>query len=197
MDQTGDRVAVRLRVGQAAEMLGVSVGPFGAGRQRGACGWSDRRAASACAIARSPAPSPNGLGIGREVESPIRLGGQVLPRGTTVLVSPWVLGRDARWFPDPERFDPGRWLDGRSSAIPRHAYIPFGVGAAPLPRRRVRLAGRGSSSSRRSSARGRSSRWCPRRPVSEPASRSIRRTAHRCASAGRIDGADDPAGPRS
>jgi cytochrome P450 len=71
---------------------------------------------------------PPAWAIGRVVETPFPLGGRVLPRGTIVLVSPWVLGRDARSFPDPERFDPGRWLDARAAAVPRHAYIPFGLG---------------------------------------------------------------------
>jgi cytochrome P450 len=71
---------------------------------------------------------PPAWAIGRVIETPFPLGGRVLPRGTIVLVSPWVLGRDARSFPDPERFDPGRWLDERAAAVPRHAYIPFGLG---------------------------------------------------------------------
>jgi cytochrome P450 len=35
---------------------------------------------------------------------------------------------DARWFPDPERFDPDRWLDARRDAVPHFAYLPFGTG---------------------------------------------------------------------
>ncbi len=50
------------------------------------------------------------------------------PAGTIVAVSPLLLHHDARWFPDPERFDPARWLDERRDAVPRHAYLPFGTG---------------------------------------------------------------------
>ena len=71
---------------------------------------------------------PPAWAIGREVTEPIVVGGRRLACGTVVIVSPWVLGRDPRWFPDPERFDPGRWLDERTAAVPRHAYIPFGSG---------------------------------------------------------------------
>jgi cytochrome P450 len=41
---------------------------------------------------------------------------------------PWVLHRDPRFFPDPERFDPDRFAPDRVDAIPQHAYIPFGAG---------------------------------------------------------------------
>lgn len=71
---------------------------------------------------------PPAWAIGREVTEPVVVGGRRLARGTVVIVSPWVLGRDPRWFPDPTRFDPGRWLDERTATVPRHAYVPFGVG---------------------------------------------------------------------
>ena len=36
--------------------------------------------------------------------------------------------RDARWWPDPERFDPERFLGERRPRPPRGAYLPFGAG---------------------------------------------------------------------
>jgi cytochrome P450 len=36
--------------------------------------------------------------------------------------------RDPRYFPDPEKFDPDRWLQERSQKLPRFAYFPFGGG---------------------------------------------------------------------
>jgi cytochrome P450 len=41
-----------------------------------------------------------------------------------------ITQRDARFFPDPERFDPERWRNDpiRSGKIPRFAYFPFGGG---------------------------------------------------------------------
>jgi cytochrome P450 len=71
---------------------------------------------------------PPAWAIGREVTTPVRLGGRQLPPGTTIIVSPWILGRAAASFAEPEVFDPGRWLGDRAPAIPRHAYIPFGLG---------------------------------------------------------------------
>lgn len=56
------------------------------------------------------------------------LGRWDVPAGSTVAASPLLLHHDARWFPDPERFDPDRWLDARKDAVPRFAYLPFGTG---------------------------------------------------------------------
>jgi cytochrome P450 len=65
--------------------------------------------------------------IGRAVTDDLRLGGWHLPPGSVVAVSPLLLHRDPRWYPDPDRFDPGRWLGGHARP-PRNAYLPFGTG---------------------------------------------------------------------
>jgi cytochrome P450 len=36
--------------------------------------------------------------------------------------------RDARFWDEPAKFDPDRWLDGRADRAPKNAYIPFGAG---------------------------------------------------------------------
>lgn len=54
--------------------------------------------------------------------------GAVLPSGAWVFVSPWSLHRNARWFPDPTRFDPERFSDEAKDARPAFSYIPFGAG---------------------------------------------------------------------
>ena len=43
-------------------------------------------------------------------------------------MSQWVMHRDARFFPDPEKFDPGRWSTEECRNLPRFAYFPFGAG---------------------------------------------------------------------
>ena len=65
--------------------------------------------------------------IGRTVTADLRLGGWHLPPGSVAAVSPLLLHRDPRWYPDPDRFDPGRWLGGHPP-LPRNAYLPFGTG---------------------------------------------------------------------
>ena len=68
--------------------------------------------------------------IGRRALAPFRLGEYELPAKTNVLMSQLLMHRDARYFPEPERFDPDRWKAGdpRVEALPRFAYFPFGGG---------------------------------------------------------------------
>ena len=51
-----------------------------------------------------------------------------IPRGSLVLMCQYIVHRDARWFPRPERFEPERWASGGESDHPRYAYFPFGGG---------------------------------------------------------------------
>jgi cytochrome P450 len=59
-----------------------------------------------------------------------RLGGRVIPAGTILLVSEYVLHHDPAVFPEPDRFDPDRWTAHGRSTSPhaRRAYMPFGAG---------------------------------------------------------------------
>ncbi|MGH7556827.1 MAG: cytochrome P450 [Gemmatimonadota bacterium] len=70
---------------------------------------------------------PPAWGIGRETTRPLELGGHRIAAGTQIYVAPWVIHRDPRWFPEPERFDPERWADG-AAAVSARAWIPFGAG---------------------------------------------------------------------
>lgn len=54
--------------------------------------------------------------------------GYVIPAGAVVIVSPYVIQRDARWYPDPERFDPERWTEEEQEKRPKFSYFPFGAG---------------------------------------------------------------------
>lgn len=56
------------------------------------------------------------------------LAGYPIPRGSWVFIHPWVLHRDGRFFPQPERFDPSRFLPERERELPVGAYVPFGLG---------------------------------------------------------------------
>jgi cytochrome P450 len=71
---------------------------------------------------------PPAYAIGREAIEPGELGGYAIPVGTTLLVLPWILHRDRRYFDDPGEFRPERWLDGLQGRLPRGAYLPFGAG---------------------------------------------------------------------
>lgn len=65
----------------------------------------------------------------RVVQEEIELAGHTVPAGTMVAASPKVSNRIAEDFPDPERFDPGRYLDPRQEdLLNRWTWIPFGAG---------------------------------------------------------------------
>jgi cytochrome P450 len=66
--------------------------------------------------------------IGREAAEDCTIGELAVPKGTNLFVSQWVVHRDARFFPDSERFDPARWTDDFERALPRFALFPFGGG---------------------------------------------------------------------
>jgi cytochrome P450 len=66
--------------------------------------------------------------IGREALADIDLGACTVARGTTVLMSQWVVHRDPRWYSDPASFRPERWADGLAERLPPFAYFPFGGG---------------------------------------------------------------------
>ena len=67
---------------------------------------------------------PSAWGLSRSTLEPVEIAGTTLARHSTVLVSPWTLGRDPRWFPDPLRFDPDRHTRANARSIPHYAYIP-------------------------------------------------------------------------
>lgn len=63
----------------------------------------------------------------RRAKRDFELAGRQVPRGTLLRITPWVIQRDPRWFPEPEAFRPGRFLRDEP-AHPRSAWMPFGVG---------------------------------------------------------------------
>jgi cytochrome P450 len=65
----------------------------------------------------------------RQALTEVEIGGYRVARGSLVAMSPYVTQRDARWFPEPERFEPDRFGPGRVEDIPEYAYFPFGAGA--------------------------------------------------------------------
>lgn len=54
------------------------------------------------------------------------IAGYRIPRGTNVLISPYLIHRHPAFWDDPNRFDPDR--HAVDTARPRHAYIPYGLG---------------------------------------------------------------------
>ena len=71
---------------------------------------------------------PPASGILRESLHATVIEGYRVPRGASILISPYTLHRRADTFPDPESFQPERFEPTREKLLPRSAYIPFGAG---------------------------------------------------------------------
>lgn len=80
-------------------------------------------------LAESMRLYPPAWAMGRLALEDFSLGPYFLPRNTTVFMSQYIMHRDSRYFPDPERFDPERWRPEAKTARPRYSYFPFGGGA--------------------------------------------------------------------
>ena len=52
----------------------------------------------------------------------------VIPSGSVIIMSQYLMHRDARYFSQPERFCPERWSPKFRASIPRFSYFPFGGG---------------------------------------------------------------------
>jgi cytochrome P450 len=66
--------------------------------------------------------------MGRIAKEDVAIRGYRIPKGASVLVSQWVVHRDANYFTEPERFNPARWTEDLARSLPRFAYFPFGGG---------------------------------------------------------------------
>ena len=88
---------------------------------------------------------PSAWFLARQSIFECRLHGHLFDKGTVFYMSSWVTQRDSRWFPEPDRFLPERWMQGKSSAEtaaatngpggeagpshrPPFSYFPFGGG---------------------------------------------------------------------
>jgi cytochrome P450 len=64
----------------------------------------------------------------RAAEVDDQVDGHRIPAGSDVIVSPYLMHRNPRYWPDPERFVPERFDRARAAGRPRYSYLPFGAG---------------------------------------------------------------------
>jgi cytochrome P450 len=72
---------------------------------------------------------PPAWSVGRRNLQEYRIGDYLIPPRTVILMSPYVVQRDPRWFPEPDRFLPERFLPEAVASRPKFSYFPFGGGA--------------------------------------------------------------------
>jgi cytochrome P450 len=87
----------------------------------------DRLPYTRAVVAESMRLYPPAWSIARRALVDLELGGYRVERRSIVVTSPWIVHRDRRWWPEPDRFEPARWL-AQDSWRPRFAYFPFGGG---------------------------------------------------------------------
>jgi cytochrome P450 len=56
------------------------------------------------------------------------MGGFKIPAGSEILIFPYVTHRHPKWWTEPDKFDPDRFLPERTVGRLRGAYLPFGLG---------------------------------------------------------------------
>ena len=71
---------------------------------------------------------PPAWALGRQVIDDYKVGGYSIPEGSIILMSQYVMHRNPRYFPEPNRFYPDRWTEEFKKQLPRFSYFPFGGG---------------------------------------------------------------------
>lgn len=66
--------------------------------------------------------------IDREAIADDRIVEHEVPAGSVVMLSPYFTHRHPDFWPDPERFDPGRFDPAAERVRPKYAFFPFGGG---------------------------------------------------------------------
>jgi len=64
----------------------------------------------------------------REPTETVEVAGYQMAPGSQVFISPYLIHRDPRWFPEPDRFDPMRFTPENEERLPACAWIPFSAG---------------------------------------------------------------------
>jgi cytochrome P450 len=79
-------------------------------------------------LAESMRLYPPAWAVGRRAINDFDAGGYTIPARSMVLMSQFIMHRDPRFHPEPERFDPERWRPEIAATRPKFSYFPFGGG---------------------------------------------------------------------
>jgi cytochrome P450 len=65
----------------------------------------------------------------RTCNEPYEIAGYRIEKGSILIAPQFVVHRDARWFADPLRFDPSRFVEEKKGLRLRYSYFPFAGGS--------------------------------------------------------------------
>jgi cytochrome P450 len=91
-------------------------------------GLADRLTVTKAVIEEALRLYPPIAALSREAIERDTLGDMIVAPRSLIVISPYVLHRHRRLWSEPDTFDPSRFLPETRSAIPRFAYLPFGIG---------------------------------------------------------------------
>ncbi|UES40627.1 cytochrome P450 [Roseibium aggregatum] len=66
--------------------------------------------------------------LAREAMADTSIGGKAVPKGSLVMVVPWLMHRNPVLWSKPDVFDPGRFLNPKSKKPNKYGYVPFSIG---------------------------------------------------------------------
>ena len=66
--------------------------------------------------------------LAREALEAEEIRGRPVPKGSLVMVVPWLLHRHKHLWDEPDHFKPDRFLDGSPEPVSKFAYVPFSIG---------------------------------------------------------------------
>lgn len=66
--------------------------------------------------------------IGRLVEEDYLIDKYTIPKGSSIIMSQYVMHHDDKYYDQPNEFNPDRWTDEFKRHLPRFSYFPFGGG---------------------------------------------------------------------
>lgn len=73
--------------------------------------------------------TPTIPGFVRQMEEPFEIDAErELEAGTVVIISPWVIHRNPKIYPNPNMFDPDRFLPENVRCRPSSSFLPFSYG---------------------------------------------------------------------
>ncbi|XP_011176869.1 cytochrome P450 4d2 [Zeugodacus cucurbitae] len=84
-----------------------------------------------CVIKESLRLYPTAPFIGRNLEEDVNLRGKLIPAGTNITISIYIMQRDPKYFPEPDTFRPERFLNESlllGEKLYPYVYVPFSAG---------------------------------------------------------------------